>query len=172
MDSIYDHFGFGANIKRWLNLLGTGRQACIALNDHKLTQYFNLETGTAQGDVISAFTFILGYQILLFKINYDLQIDSLVEPPDIQPCNYPHLPAHPLNQQVITTPQKVFALADDATVLTMMNFESLRRLFDILTDFALISGLTCNKDKTILMPIGQRIPIDERIVDMGLEIKN
>jgi hypothetical protein len=78
MSQVFDFFNFGPNIKKWLILLGTNRQACIILEDELCTDYFDLERGNAQGDNISLFSFNLYYQILLFKLQYDLQIAHIV----------------------------------------------------------------------------------------------
>ena len=61
-------------MKKWLLLLSKNRTACIRLDNESKTEYFKLAPGNAQGDIISPFLFLLGYQILLFKLNYDLQI--------------------------------------------------------------------------------------------------
>jgi hypothetical protein len=46
------------------------------------SDYFNLERGNAQGDTTSPYIFNIGYQILLLKINFDLQIAGLIVPPE------------------------------------------------------------------------------------------
>jgi hypothetical protein len=74
LNKVYNFFNFGPNIIKWLNTLGTGRQVCIILENELLTEFFDLECGNAQGDTISPFCFNLGYQILLFKLNFGLQI--------------------------------------------------------------------------------------------------
>ena len=73
-----------------------------------------------QGDTISPFLFILCYQILLFKLEYDLKIIGLIEEPV--------LPGHlsPIPAQVPRNNSRVFAYADDGTILVMMDLASLR----------------------------------------------
>ena len=53
--------------------------ACIKLDNENKTKYFKLARGNAQGDIISPFLFLLGYQILLFKLNFDLQILGIAD---------------------------------------------------------------------------------------------
>jgi hypothetical protein len=75
-----------------------------------------LERGNAQGDTTSPYIFNIGYQILIFKINYDLQIAGIIEtptvPPELQPPN--------LNKQVKFSSRKMFAFADDGNIVTTM----------------------------------------------------
>jgi hypothetical protein len=55
------------------------------------SEFFNLERGNAQGDTTSPYIFNIGYQILLLKINFDLQIAGLNAPPEIPPgIQLPH----------------------------------------------------------------------------------
>jgi hypothetical protein len=82
---VYNFFNFGPNFIRWLNLLGTNHRACIILDNELNSAYFNLQRGNAQGDTVSPYIFNLGFQILLFKINYDLQIDGVIETPTVPP---------------------------------------------------------------------------------------
>jgi hypothetical protein len=78
-------FNFGPNFIRWLNLLGTNRRACIILDNELNSAYFDLQRGNAQGDTVSPHIFNVGFQILLFKINYDLQIDGVIDTPTVPP---------------------------------------------------------------------------------------
>ena len=74
-------FGFGENFKKWVKLLCTNRKACIMLEGGKASRTFNLLRGNAQGDIPSPFIFILCYQILIYKIQFDLQIIGFVSSP-------------------------------------------------------------------------------------------
>ena len=91
MRKVFEFFNFGPYIIQWLTILSTNRQACIILEDDLTTEYFDLDRGNAQGDTISPFLFNLCYQILLFKLQYDLQIESIA--PEIAlPATHPPLP--------------------------------------------------------------------------------
>ncbi len=85
----------------------------------------------------SPYIFNIGYQILIFKINYDLQIAGIIEPPVVPPDLQPIV----LGRQVDASPRKMFAFADDGTIVTTMDFASLNRIKFILEDFGTISGL-------------------------------
>jgi exonuclease III len=74
LQQVYKFFNFGPNFIRWLNLVCTNRRACIILENEYYSEFFDLERGNAQGDTISPYIFNLGFQILLFKLNFDLQI--------------------------------------------------------------------------------------------------
>jgi hypothetical protein len=88
LQQVYNFFNFRPNFIRWLNLVCTNRQACIILEHEMYSDFFDLEHGNAQGDTISPYIFNIGFQILLFKLNFDLQIEGLIEFPVI-PENIP-----------------------------------------------------------------------------------
>jgi hypothetical protein len=142
------------------------RAARIVLNSEVCTDIFELERGNAQGDTISPFLFNLGYQILLFKLEFDQQIIGLVEPVTLND-DFPDLPGN-----ISQSPPRVYAMADDATVLTQMERGSLERIRDILVDFHGISGLSCNVEKTTLMQIGSVDPVPEEILALGFDVQS
>ena len=122
LSKVLDFFNFGPNIKKWLLLLCTNRTACIKLDNNERTGYFNLLRGNAQGDIISPFLFLLGYQILLFKLQFDLQIIGTCEPaPDTLPAFIPQ------GTQVSYMNSKTLAMADDTTCLVTRDLETLKR---------------------------------------------
>ena len=123
-----------------------------------MSSFFDLERGNAQGDTISPYLFNLGYQILIFKIAYDLQITALGGAIVIPPT---HLP---LPDGVSTYPRKIFAFADDGNIITKMEIESLSRIKKILEEFGVMSGLECNVEKTAIMQIGSDDPINQDII--------
>jgi hypothetical protein len=43
LNKVLEFFNFGPNLIRWLQTLGTGRQACIILEDDVLGDFFDLE---------------------------------------------------------------------------------------------------------------------------------
>ena len=164
LNSVLLFFNFGENFIRWITLLATNRTACIILNENDTSRSFMLERGNAQGDTISPFLFILCYQILLFKLEYDLQIIGIIEEPA--------LPAHltPVPAQVSIQRGRVYAYADDGNIIVQMDLRSLSRIKRILADFGSISGLLCNVEKTCLMQIGSDQQIPGEIVDLGFNI--
>jgi hypothetical protein len=81
LQQVYKFFNFGPNFIRWLNLIGTNRKACIILENGVYSEFFYLERGNAQGDTTSPYIFNMGFQILLLKLTFDLQIEGLIEFP-------------------------------------------------------------------------------------------
>jgi hypothetical protein len=93
LESVFKFYNFGPNICKWLKLMATNRKACIVLDDGSVTIFFDLERGNAQGDTLSPFLFMLGYQILLMKLDLNLQIEGLLERVEI-PENHPVPPPY------------------------------------------------------------------------------
>jgi hypothetical protein len=146
-------------------LLGTNRRACIILEDESLTNFFDLDRGNAQGDNISPFSFNIAYQILIFKLNFDLQISRLNDRLEVLPG------LEPLPDSVGDLNRKTFAFADDGNVLTALHAPSLVRIKNILEIYGSLSGLICNVEKMSLLLIGTELP-DLDIVELGFNICN
>ncbi len=166
LKNVFQFYNFGPNISRWLSVLSMNRAARIVLLNDVSMNFFELEQGNAQGDTISPFLFHLGYQILLFKLEYDRNIDGLIEEVQIPESLLPTTP------NVSQVPPRTYALADDATVLPSMNATSLRRIRDLLIEFKLILGLECNVEKTTLMQIGSNDPVSQEVIDLGFDIQD
>ena len=77
-----------------------------------------------------------------------------------------------LNREVSATGSRVLAMADDANCLVLMDQGSLQRIKDILENFGILSGLRCNIEKTVLIPVGHIAPVPDQILNMGFEIKD
>jgi hypothetical protein len=88
--------------------------------------------------------------------------------------NFPEIPdpTPPLPPTVGTYNRKVSAYADDASLIVKMCYETLLRIKTILEEFGIMSGLVCNVDKTVLVPIGVEAEIDNRIRELGFVISN
>jgi hypothetical protein len=65
---------------------------------------------------------------------------------------------------------KVESLADDTTIITLFESASISRIRGILDDFGQVSGLRCNYDKTMVMPVGT--VNDVNIDTAGFSISN
>jgi hypothetical protein len=145
--SVLKFFRFGDGIISMLELLGNNRKACILGDNNKSSKYFPLGSGRAQGDNLSPNTFNFAEQILIFKIELDSKI--LAIPRNIAPLVVTN---DVFMQESNRETSKNESLADDNSSLMMINEEGLTRLKNHLDRFALISGLECNFDKTMLMP--------------------
>jgi hypothetical protein len=151
---VFKFFNFGPNIIKWLSLLGENRSACILQDNGEYSRPFNLGRGRAQGDNISPNTFNFGEQILIFKIELDPNItgvwQNFVIPQHIKANTNPFFMHESLGET-----HKNESLADDNTTLMEFSESNLRYLRGILESFGKISGLKCNYDKTVVMPIGK-----------------
>ncbi len=63
--------------------------------------------------------------------------------------------------KVVLRPLKCDGFADDNTSGTVCEFESLNVLKKVLEDFSAFSGLKCNNEKTVLMQVGRKIPLND-----------
>ncbi len=123
-----------------------------------------MERGNAQGDTTSPYIFNIGFQILLLKLTFDLQIDGVSEFPTV-PGDIPPLPP-----TVGTYTRKVSAFADDASVIVKYTYDNLLYIKTILEDFGNLSGLVCNLEKTVILPIGDNTNVDARIATLGFQL--
>ena len=140
--------GFGPDIITWIKLFFTNRDAQILMGGH-MSDKILLSQGVPQGDVISPYIFILMVEILLIKIN------------------------HTKNLKGITYAQheaRSETFADDTTVFLERNEHNLRKATQYITQFHSISGLACNLDKTVVIPIGTNTDINDQLCpDLGME---
>jgi hypothetical protein len=177
---VFKFFNFGQYITKWLELIGQNRTACIILDDGTYSKNFNLGRGRAQGDNISPNTFNFGEQILLFKIELDPRIRSVrALGPSLQLDLTNNNPIFMCESQRET--DKNESMADDNTTITWFETASLTALRENLDEFSRISGLQCNYDKTMVMPVGSAVgqnidtagfSICNKIKLLGLEICN
>ncbi len=89
------------------------------------------------------------------------------------------VPEQPINQLPVDSDDQRFrnesafetakadGFADDNTTGTLLEYNSLLTIKNILLNFADISGLRCNTEKTALMQIGYKIEISQEIKDLG-----
>jgi hypothetical protein len=163
VDLTYKFFNLGPVIRRWLNLLGNNRTACINFNKDCSSPHFQLGRGRPQGDNISPNTFNFSDQILIFKIELDPQVLPVPRAAPVIINNNNEFFRLEANRNTC----KNESLADDNTTLTICDRGSLTRIKKILTDFGDISGLRCNFDKSCIMTTNIPRPED---IDLIQEI--
>jgi Reverse transcriptase (RNA-dependent DNA polymerase) len=184
MEKVFSFFGFGNRFISWIKTIGTGRKACIILENGATSVSFELLKGTAQGDCPSPLIYNICAQILLFQIELDPSVGKIpvkkplqmpVPVPDFAPVPVPapapteHPPVHNDNLTFVIGKNESFA--DDSTTCTFLRFEDIFSLKVILERFSKISGLKCNYEKTSIMRIGDLTgEIDQRIIDLGFQI--
>jgi hypothetical protein len=180
----YKFFGFGPNMIKILTVLGTGRSACIGFDDGTCSTPFPLDRGRTQGNGPSPCEYNIGQQILLFKIELCPEVASVY--------NHMHIPRtisgtlghthSSVSEAVINEDDirfshessgktdKAEAFADDTTAITLFNYQCLKAIKSMLDDFAVISGLKCNIDKTSLLQIGVQSPATDEILSLGFSL--
>ena len=77
MHEVYKFLGIGPSFSKLLNLITTGRNATIILDNNSLSRQFSLETGAPQGNAPSPLQYNFCEQIALLKIELDLRISSV-----------------------------------------------------------------------------------------------
>ena len=66
--SVLKKFGFGQNFISWIEIILKNQESCV-INGGTTTKYFKLNRGARQGDPISAYLFILAFEIPFVIIN-------------------------------------------------------------------------------------------------------
>ena len=141
MQSCLKMLGFGADIREWIRLFFTGREAHILLGGH-LTNKIHLDQGVPQGDVVSPYIFILMVELLLIKINYTKNIEGI---------------------KFALLEGRSETFADDTTIYMKRTEHNLRTCVQYIEHFAKVSGLQCNIDKTVVCPIGGNFDVNDRL---------
>ena len=124
-------FGFGPSFCKWIQTLYKGALSCV-FNGGISTGYFNIEKGVRQGDPLSPYLFILCIEILAFSIRKDSAI-------------------HGISFGDVEVKQVLYA--DDMT-LFVRDAASIDKIEKLFGDFAQISGLKINRDKTFVLLLG------------------
>jgi hypothetical protein len=178
MAEAYKFFGLGENFIRLLLTLGSGRNACISYDDGTVSPPFNLERGRTQGNGPSPCEYNIGQQILLLKIELCPEIASVFNHLQVPRtvCSRLNMPNPAILEAIRSENNPCFeteskcetnkagGFADDTSVATIFNFDSLNALKTILLNFATFSGLKCNMEKTSIMQIGNIIPVPDQAI--------
>ncbi len=175
MHEVYRFFGLGPSFIRLLETLGNNRKACVAFEDGSHSVEIDLECGRAQGNTSSPIEYNMAQQIVIFKIELCPEVKKIYQNHFIARPYLPD-PVPALGTEPVPADEGDLkfrnGFADDNPTGTLFEYGSLRALKNILTDFAGISGLKCNTEKTALMQIGRVGPVPEEIKDLGFLITN
>jgi hypothetical protein len=171
MEKVYRFFGFGDRIMRWLKSIGTGRLACIQLDQGIISDTFELGRGHAQGDSPSPLLYNLAAQIQIFKIELCPNVIKLRNE-QINP--EPEMTRHQFYKgEGFGQTETNESFADDSSNLTVFTVDSLLELKNILEKFKTLSGLSCNLEKSFVMRIGDTTgEIPREINDLGFNFAN
>ena len=75
--SVLRKFGFGPNFIQWIRVLLCNQDSCVMNNGHS-SGYFKVDSGSRQGDLISAFPFILVLEILFIQVKSNHKIEGIM----------------------------------------------------------------------------------------------
>ena len=124
----FETFNFGEKYQSWLKTIYTNGKSCIS-NNGNLSETFDIERSTRQGDPISPLVFILGLELLLVTIRSDENIKGI---------------------RIENNEIKLTAYADDASYF-LKDRSSVENLLHIVQAFSKVSGLEVNKTKSECM---------------------
>ena len=172
-DSIYNDFcndafrffGFGETFIEMMSTLGTGRNAKIILENGKLSDPVQLHRGRPQGDSPSPRQYNIGEQICLLKLEFDPRIEPILPTQGVPRPLEHFMEDAKISNEVKNGSGNTEAFADDTNVSCRQKSAALVALKSILQDFSVISGLKCNTDKTCIMFIGPRDPVESPLIE-------
>ena len=124
---------FGKNFINWIKIILNGQESCV-FNGGFSTGYFPLQRGCRQGDPISAYLFILAFEVLLEMIRANKEIRGI---------------------SILEYVFKLSAYADDATFF-VSDILSIKELFATFNLFSSHSGLRLNTSKTEICGVGAK----------------
>jgi len=171
MKKTLEFFGFGQNFIQMIETIGNHRRACIKLNNEETTEFFDVSKGNTQGDCPSPVLYNFVAQLLLFKIELNVEIKSVTGIKTVNNVNGEiNRDDHfYLESQNETDNNESFA--DDSNTVTIFEYDSLSELKRVLENFRHISGLKCNYEKTSILRIGNTEgQVEPRIYELGFEI--
>ena len=144
---IFETFNFLNFGDHFLSILHTmlNKRSCSLMVDGFLSSSFKIERGVPQGDTASPYIFIIVLEILILRLNHDPGIIKLT------------LRYADSDTQDSINADPLLVFADDMTIVMKETEDNLVRIRDIFKDFAKLSGLEINEDKTNIIRIGTRL---------------
>ena len=136
-------FGFGESFIRWVKLLYNGTELAI-INNGFTSEWFKPKRGIMQGCPLSGMLFVVAVELLAIKIRQNAEIKGI--------C---------LSNQEF----KISQYADDTTVF-VRDQESVKALMSVLKEFAKLSGLELNVNKSKLMWVGTSCDLRDSVCGM------
>ena len=130
---ILEYLEFGESFKKWVRLFHTKITSTININGW-FTSYFDIGRGARQGDPISPYLFILCDELLGLNIRTNTAIHG------IELGNTRHI---------------ISQFADDTMIYLNGEDNSLANAIHSLDEFAALSGLSVNYEKSLVFKIGK-----------------
>jgi exonuclease III len=177
MNNVYKFFGIGPNLIKILNTVSTGRTAALIRDDGSTSQPFPLGTGFPQGSPPSPNQFNICEQIVLFKFELDTRITK-IKSIERLPVAREILPVREYgvreygDREANNETGKVEAFADDTTPTGELNPVAIEFIKEALGQFADISGLKCNVDKSQIMLTGFEGPVPDYVLQSGFMVSD
>ena len=134
IQKVLQNFNFGPSVQKWVEVFYNKASASVLVNGF-LSESFNVERGCRQGDGLSPYLFLLCAEVLGGMIRNNENIKGIVVD-DIE--------------------FKVSQFADDTVLFLDGSANSMNSTFRTLEEFANISGLRVNIDKTQAVWIGSQ----------------
>ncbi|OWZ05299.1 Pol Polyprotein [Phytophthora megakarya] len=131
LDMILMHLGLGPVFRRWVRVIFPGTLVSLLFNGSPLSP-FELGRGVRQGDPLSPALFVLYVEPLLNLIRTNMHDSGLR-------CG------------ASSTRHTVLSFADDCTGL-LHDLRDTKRLLDLVDSYCAASGMTLNKNKTVVLP--------------------
>ena len=130
-------FGFKENLIKWVMLITKNGESCIN-NGGWFSNFYNLEQGLKQGCPNSPLSYLLVAELLSLKIKQTRNIEGI-------------------QIRSIDFTIKLIQYADDTTFF-VKNIIDYREILSKIKDYAFVSGLHINENKTMLMPLSTVTP--------------
>ena len=134
IDNTLSFFGFGKDIRRWINIFHNDIKSCLIING-TLSPWFKIHRGCRQGEPISPYIFLLCAEILALMIRNNSDIKGLS-----------------INNQNLLMAQ----YADDTEFILDGSRKSFESTVNVLNKFADMSGLNINYNKSQVIWIGSK----------------
>lgn len=134
IEQVLDYMNFGVDVKKWVNLFYSEITSCVMVNG-EYSEYFPIGRGVRQGDPLSPYLFLLCAEILAQAIRENDNIKGI---------------------KIENTESLISQFADDTALYLDGSKDSFEHCIRVLTQFASISGLTINFQKTVVVWLGSR----------------
>jgi hypothetical protein len=135
IDEVLEQYGFGHTFRNYFRILYKDISAKILVNGY-FSDKIDIERGVKQGDALSCAIFILCLDPLIRNLNNNAKIKGVRI-------------SSKLIKEMIN--HKASGFADDISVITMNNIESINNIFYEYQRLTNKSGLTLNADKTEIL---------------------
>ena len=135
IDEVLEQYGFGHTFRNYFRILYKDISAKILVNGY-FSDKIDIERGVKQGDALSCAIFILCIDPLIRNLNNNAKIKGVRI-------------SSKLTKETIN--HKASGFADDISVITMNDIESINNIFYEYQRLTNKSGLTLNADKTEIL---------------------